>query len=165
MTELARCGDWVLVAQGERWTFGRQRGTGGNVLIFVLALVGFIAAFNGVVLTFTVSPYGLIGLAFGAGLLTLAFRRLRHRNRARAHAAVDPLVILDLAGGWLLGAGGQPMAPLSQVAFTTASQLASSARMLECTWPGGKVIVLRGDAFGGSIGPAVDALRRRGLRA
>jgi hypothetical protein len=164
MIELARCGDWVLVADGDRWTFGHQHGTGGNVLVFVLVLVGGIAAMGGVVLTFVVSPFALVGVAIGAGLLALARWWVRRRNLARTQTAVDAIVVLDLANGWLLAPDGRQLAPLSEVVFTKAFQLASSARKLECAWPRGKVTVLRGDAFGGSIEPAVDALRSRGLR-
>jgi Flp pilus assembly protein TadB len=164
MAELARCGDWVLVADGERWTFGQQPGSGGNVLLFVLVLVGGIAAINGVVLTFVVSPFALIALVIGAGILALARLVFRRRNHARTTAAVDAIVVLDFTSGWLLTPSGRQIAPLAQVQFTQEMQLASSARKLECAWPQGKVTVLRGDAFGGSIGPAVDALRSRGLR-
>jgi len=164
MTVLARCGDWVLVAEGERWTFGRQPGTGGNVMLFVLALLGTIAIVNAGVALVQGWVAGVGVLALGAVLLGLAFVWFRRRNGLRETSPVQPIVVLDLANAVLLGPTGQVLAPLARVVFSKELQLASSARKLECAWPQGQLTVLRGDAFGGSIAPAVDALRSRGFR-
>jgi hypothetical protein len=144
-TILVRCGDGVLVDTGSRWIFGRQPGTGGSVVVFVLGIVGSILLVN-----------GLVQLVLGE---LLAFGVIA------ALAGVEPLLQLDFGTGTLLDATGRPLAPLGEVEFTSSMQLTSSARALRVRWNGGDVVVLRGDAFGGGIGPATDALRSRGLRA
>lgn len=155
----------MLVADGERWTFARQPGGGGNVFVFVVGLVAFLLIGNGAVMIASHVVAGVVMLAVGAGLAALAVVFIRRRAGTRTTSPLQPIVVLDLAGGWLLAASGQPIAPLADVQFRKEMQLASSARMLVCTWPPqGRVVVLRGDAFGGSIGPAIDALRSRGLR-
>jgi drug/metabolite transporter (DMT)-like permease len=165
-TTIARCGSGVLVAEGERWIFGHQPGTGGNVLVFVLGLLGVVFSVNSI----TISMMGAIGvgvgfLLVGGLLIAAAVTVVRRRSATRREAAVAPLVVLDFASGMLLDTTGRSLAPLTDVAFASRMQLASSARALECRWSGGNMIVLRGDAFGGGIGPALDALRSRGLRA
>jgi len=164
-TMIARCGSGVLVAEGERWTFGHQPGTGGNVFAFVLGLFGVILSANAVTIAVTQHIAGLALLLVGLPLLAAAVALVRSRKVSRTTAAIVPLVVLDFATGMLLDRTGRPLAPLAQVVFAARMQLASSARMLECRWPAGHLVVLRGDAFGGSIGPALDALRGRGLRA
>lgn len=165
MTVLARCGEGLLIAEGERWTFARQPGSGGNVIAFVLGLVGTIGLANGVVFLASGSLGGLVGLVLGGGLITLAVLSFRHHDRVRTTGPIQAIVSLDLANGWLLGPTGQPIAPLTHVSFHGEMQMTSSSRKLVCTWPqGGRLVVLRGDAFGGGIGPAIDALRSRGLR-
>lgn len=161
---LARCGDGVLVADGDRWTFGHQPGSGGNTVLFVLVLVGAISTVSGVALVGALGAAAAGNLVVGAALLVLARWLFRRRKQTRASAAIVPIVVLDLAAGTLLAGDGRVLAPLDQVRFSREMQLASSARKLECRWPQGQVTVLRGDAFGGSIGPAIDALRDRGLR-
>ncbi len=164
MTVLARCGDWVLVAEGERWTFGRQPGGGGNLVVFLLGLFGALLVGNSVTAIMGGWRPGYGVLALGLGILVLAGLWIRRRDRMRATAAVQPIVVLDFANAVLLGPTGQVLAPIARVVFSRELQLASSARKLECAWPQGQVTVLRGDAFGGSITPAVEALRRRGFR-
>jgi hypothetical protein len=164
-TTIARCGSGVLVADGERWTFGHQPGTGGNVLVYLFGLIGTIFSVNGIAIAVTQHIGGLALLVVGLPLLATAVAIVRSRNKRRMNPTLQPIVVLDFAVGMLLDGIGRPLAPLAQVAFSAHFQLFSSARMLECRWPGGHVVVLRGDAFGGSIAPARDALRRRGLRA
>lgn len=167
MIVLVRCGDGVLVDEGTRWVFGRQPGTGGNVVAFVFALVGVILTGNGIaqLVLGELIAFGIAASVFGALVIWAAVGLVRARNRQRAVAPLRPLLQLDFTSGMLLDAAGQPLAPLHEVGFAAAMQLTSSARALHCRWPGGDVVVLRGDAFGGGIAPAIDALRSRGLRA
>lgn len=167
-TMLARCGSGVLVEDGDRWVFAHQSGSGGNVVLFVLGLFGVILEGNGVMMAATggdVLVAGLVMLAIGSaciGLLVLVHNR---RRAARRNTTLSPIVTLDFTNGVLLDHRGAVLAPLAHVTFATTMQLASSARALECRWgPGKALVVLRGDAFGGRIGPAIDALRRKGFR-
>jgi hypothetical protein len=164
---LVRCGQDVLVDEGQRLVFGRQPGTGGNAMFFVGGLFGTILLTSGISVTATGGALGAgIGLvAIGATLVTLVVRTVRRRDRLRPTVPVVPLVVLDLAAGMLLDGRGRVLAPLSEALFEPRFQLTSSSRALACRWPTGEVEILRGDAFGGGIGPAIDALRGRGLRA
>ena len=164
-TTIARCGSGVLVAEGERWMFGHQPGTGGNLLVYIFGLLGTIVSVNAIVMAATEHIAALALLLIGLPLLAIAAAVVRSRNAARKTTMLQPIIMLDFASGMLLDGAGRPLAPLAQVFFFPSFQLFSSARKLECQWPGGRVVVLRGDPFGGSIGPARDALRRRGLRA
>ncbi len=166
-TILVRCGDGVLVDTGSRWIFGRQPGTGGSVVVFVLGIVGSILLVNGLVqlVLGELLAFGVIAALAGLGIVGGAVAFARARSRKRAMAGVEPLLQLDFGTGTLLDATGRPLAPLGEVEFTSSMQLTSSARALRVRWNGGDVVVLRGDAFGGGIGPATDALRSRGLRA
>ena len=166
---LARCGSDVLVEDGERWIFGRQPGTGGGTLVFVLGLLAVIVTINGVVQT----VLGSAGAGVGVGLVMLAVGLLfvwatvaivRRRNRLRASAPVEPVLVLDFPTSTLRTGDDRELAPLAEVEFVARMQLASSASALHCRWPGGSRVVLRGNPFGGSIGPAEDALRSRRLR-
>ncbi|HWB77648.1 MAG TPA: hypothetical protein VG755_21930 [Nannocystaceae bacterium] len=161
---IARCGDGVLVADEERWTFGRQPGTGGNVLMFVLWLVGCILLSGGIAARAAGWAFVITASLLGIVSIALGFAWLWRRDRARQRAPIVPIVVLDLSAGVLLGPNLETLAPLASVVFSAEFQLASSSRKLVCAWPGGRVTVLRGDAFGGSIAPAVAALRSRGLR-
>jgi hypothetical protein len=166
-TVLVRCGDGVLVDDGTRWVFGRQPGARGNVAAFVFALVGLILAGNGVVqlVIGELIAFGIAASVFGVLILCVAVGLVRARDRQRVAAPLQPLLQLDFASGLLLDAAGRPLAPMAEVVFSAAMRLTSSARALHCRWPGGDMVVLRGDAFGGGIAPAIDALRSRGLRA
>ncbi len=165
-TLLVRCGDGVLVDDGARWIFGRQPGAGGNVVAFVVGLVGLVLAGNGIVqlVIGEIIAFGIAATVFGALLIYVAVGIVRGRDRQRTVAPLQPLLQLDFASGMILDATGRPLAPLGEVVFASSMQLTSSARALHCRWPGGDVVVLRGDAFGGGIAPAIDALRARGLR-
>jgi hypothetical protein len=166
MQVLVRCGQDVLVADGERWVFGRQPGAGGNVFVYVLILLGVIFSLNGVIWLLQAQwALGASLLLPGALLLAVAIWFLRARRSTRAAAKVLPIVVLDFPSGMLLGADLRPLAPLGEVEFSWTLQAFSSARALQCRWRGRSLVVLRGDAFGGGIGPAIDALKRRGLRA
>lgn len=148
--------------------FAHQSGTGGNVVLFVLGLVAVIFEVNGAALLAmggsTLLP-GLAMLGLGSACVALFVLVWRRRAAARQSATLSPIVTLDFARGVLLDHDGAVLAPLAQVTFSSTMQLASSARALECRWGSGKaLVVLRGDAFGGGIGPAVDALKRKGLR-
>jgi hypothetical protein len=107
---------------------------------------------------------GLVLAAITVPLVAALVHLVKRRRRARVSATMQPRLVLDFGAGQLLDARGAVLAPLQEVSFDKVMQLASSSRALKCRWgKDGGLVVLRGSPFAGGIGPAVDALRARGL--
>lgn len=149
-----------------------DRGTASlYTLGFVLAIVAFILGINGVVqLVLATGGGGIawLGVVFtavaavgGWGLSRILARVARQRERPVAELRL--VAIFDLEGGQLCDPSGRPLAPLASVRVGRQFQLASSSPALTATWPGGKVILARGNPFAGGIGPLEDAFRTVGL--
>jgi hypothetical protein len=166
---IARCGADVLVDHDGRWVFGRQPGAGMGTLLFVLGLVTAVLAVNATIWLTSAARGGfglVLGLSMLGGAVVLgAALVLAVRARARARGrAVQPLLVLDFQRAALLDGAGNALAPLQHVAFESVMQLTSSSEALVCRWgPSSRVEVLRGSPFGGSVTPAVEALRQRGI--
>lgn len=160
-------GACVLAEDGSRLLFLRRRIL-PSWLAFVLLLVAVVAGGNGgVQLAAGVPAAGaaLLGLGAVAALGGWAVVRRRRRVRSAPLDAGDALLVVDLGTGRLLDGAGSELAPLSAVRFDQAMQATSSSRALRASWPGGSLVVYRGDAMSprGSIGPAVEALRAHGI--
>ncbi len=174
LTILTEAAGHVLYEDGHRLVFV-NRGTGWTFwLRFVLGLVTFIVGANGVaqlVLGSMGKGFVLAGviLLFVAGLGGAGFVAVHSWVKTQAKRPLTdfpPVVVIDRQTHWLLGPGGEQLAPLNTVVFSPEFQFTSSAPALAACWPGGKRIVHRGGAMGLSgIGGAQDALRARGLRA
>jgi hypothetical protein len=161
---LARCGADVLVDEGTRWVFGHQAGGGGGTFLYVSALIAVIVGGNGIFwMTQGVWRLGL-GMLAASALFIWLFVAFRRSQKAARTSPVLPALVLDFDAQALLDGQGRRLASLDQVQFASVFQLGSSSRALECRWGGEKRIVLRGSPFGGSIGPAIDALRSRGVK-
>jgi hypothetical protein len=165
---LARCGGDVLVDEGARWVFGQQSGGGGGTLLYVLGLCACIIGANGVFWTIQ-GARGGPGLGLGLSMLATAAVAValfvlarRSRNAARERPVV-PHLVLDFEARALLDGQGNRLASLDEVRFARVWQLASSSRALECRWGSQRRVVLRGSPFSGSVEPAAEALRTRGV--
>jgi hypothetical protein len=164
---LADNGTSVLAEDDGRLLFFRRRIL-PSWAAFVPALLAVIAIGNGAVqlAVGNVVAGGVllaIGMACGLGWRAVVARRRRAREAPLE--PTDALVVLDLAQGRLFDVNGDALAPLDTVRIDRAMQATSSARSLRVTWPGGRVVVYRGDPFArhGSMRDAVDALQARGV--
>jgi hypothetical protein len=108
---------------------------------------------------------GLVVVSAGTALALRAVLRSRRRARAAPLDATAALVVIDLEARTLLDGGARILAPLDAVRIERSMQMTSSARALRIVWPGGAMVVYRGDALlpGGSIAVAVEGLRARGV--
>ena len=172
-TILCQSAGWILFSDGSRLVFA-DRGTSYlHVLFFVLALVAFIAAVNGLVwlgigiasgeasrLGMALAAVGVV-LALGAWQVWKAEKR-EQETIPEEHAWV---VVLDLENQRLETPTGETLAPLSSVRFVPVLQLGSSSRALAAKWAGESLVVYRGSPFAGSFRAAAKALRRHGVDA
>lgn len=155
----------VFVDRGTRWTVW---------LRFVLGLVAAITGVNAVVmLALMASGQGswvaglvLAVLASAAGFGFAKVHRHATVAQARSPSELTPMLGIDLERQTLFGPGEQVLAPLDQVSFHKVFQVTSSAKALECRWPGGRMTVSRGGGMGvRGVDGALEALRGQGLRA
>jgi hypothetical protein len=164
---LADNGGHVLAEDGSRLLF-LSRQILPSWLTFVPGVLALVTIGNGAVqLAIGNLLAGVVLLAVGA-VSVLGVRAVL-RRRARAIATpLDPataLLVIDLGTNTLRDRADLELAPLEAVRVERSMQLTSSARALRIVWPGGAMIVYRGDALRlrGSIGPPVAALRARGV--
>jgi len=85
------------------------------------------------------------GLALVAGAGTMATSRLLRRRDALAPASLPRVATFDLGRGELRDAAGRTLAPLTSVAVGRRMQLGSSAPALVTRWPGGSLVLARGN--------------------
>ncbi len=170
MVKIATCGGYELHEDGPRLSFVHRSTGAYPVALFVLGLLTFILATNGVLLV-VLSANGqgtliagliLLVVAVGAGALIPAVLR---RKRAREALPVASFVtlVLDRAQGAVTDATGRPLAPLQGVIFRPAFQMASSSSALEICYGGQAHTIARGSPFSGSIDGMSEALRQRGF--
>jgi len=165
---LLRCRDRLLVEDGERLVFGRQRGTAGGFGVFVLSLVGSALIFGALVqlIRYLGSNEGLaLATLFGAAgplLLLQAFRDIRELRVAQERTPIQPFFVVDLAQGVAYGEDGT-VVPLSAVTFRMDGRIWEKWQALECTWDGGSIELLRTLVFEGNAALALRILERRGL--
>jgi len=167
MHALADNGGYVLAEDGARLLFFRRRIL-PSWLAFVPGLLAVIALGNGLVqlvLGNLAAGGALLVLGAGSGLGLRAVLRSRHRAKAAPLDPTTALLVIDLEARALLDGGGRILAPLDAVRVERSMQVTSSARALRIVWPGGAVVVYRGDALqtGGSITVPVDVLHARGV--
>jgi hypothetical protein len=167
MRSLADNGGYALVEDGPRLLFFQRRIL-PSWLPFVCGLLALITLGNGLVQLVLGHPApGAILLGVGAASV-LALHAVQTRRRAVRLAPLDPgqaLVVIDLEHRVLRNGRGDELAALETVRVERTMQLTSSARAVRVVWPGGTVMVYRGDPLtpGGSIEAAVEALRERGI--
>ena len=152
----------LLVAdQGIAWTWTAS---------FVLGLVGFIFGLNGLaqLLLWLLSGEGilLVGLIFlPLGLLGLggvaALWQRRRRRRALPPDALRLIASFDLRAGVLRDGRGEERCRLGDVRLVRRFQFTASAPCLAAVWPGGSLVLVRGNVFAGGIGAVEGALRER----
>lgn len=154
----------VFVDRGTRWTVWTR---------FVLGLITGIVGINAVVqLALIPSGQGVLvaGLILGfvAAATGFAFSRVhRHAKReaSKPLSEFTPLLVVDLAQQALVDRSGQVLAPLAGASFHKVFQVTSSARALECRWPGGRMTVARGGGMGvAGVDGALAALQQHGVR-
>lgn len=170
---LDETGGFVLFRDGQRLVFV-DRGTRWTVWArFVLGLITAILGINGIVqVALAPSGRGVLGAGLGlvavAGLTGFAFSRVHQhakRENAKTRTEYRPRLVVDLEHQVLVDASGQSLAPLTQVSFRKAFQVTSSARALECRWPGGRMTVARGGGMGvAGVDGALAALQQHGVR-
>ncbi len=154
----------VFVDRGTRWTEWTR---------FVLGLITGIAGINAVVqLALIPSGQGMLvgGLILGvvAAATGFAFSKVhRHAKReaSKPLSEFPPVLVVDLGQQVLLDRSGRILAPLAATSFHKVFQVTSSARALECRWPGGRMTVARGGGMGvAGVDGALAALQQHGLR-
>jgi hypothetical protein len=167
MQTLADNGGYVLTEDGDRLLFFRRRIL-PSWLAFVPGLLCVIAIGNAVAqlaLGHLVAAGVLAVVGAGGGRFAWAVRGRRRRVRARPLDPTDATVVVDLGARSLVDGTGQVLAPLDLVRVERSVQMTSSSRALRVVWPGGAVVVFRGDALSltGSIEAPTEALRTRGI--
>jgi hypothetical protein len=84
-----------------------------------------------------------------AAALIYAAVAVKRSHRRRAAEPATPMLIL--ASGQLLAGDRRVLASLADVRVQTRFQLFSSSRALAVEWPGGGLVIARGNPFGDSI--------------
>lgn len=152
----------VVQQDGTLWVVDRKTGW-VSTAIFVTGLNAGIGLLGGFSLLFTVGWAGLFPMLFGvvgvAGLLAI----LRWK-RSREAAPLESLTVLcavDPSRRAITDASGQPIASFDQVELKRAFQVTSSSPALELHHPGGKILLVRGNPFGGGIEDVEEVLKKQ----
>ncbi len=172
-TILCESAGWVLFEDGQRLVFADRGTSYRRVLLFVLALLALIAGVNGFVWLIKGLRSGemnLLGILLAVAALLSALGvgwlwQAEKRQRAVIPDEATWIAVLDLATQTFETPQGESLAPLANVRFEPAMQLASSSRALRASWPGGDLVVYRGSPFAGSYKEALEALSRHGVRS
>lgn len=167
MQILADNGGFVLADDGARLFFFRRR-IAPTWLVFVPGLLTVIAAGNGIVqvaLGNVIAGVVLLVVGVACGFGTRAVLQARRRAKAAPLDPREALIVIAMEARTVFAGDGRVLAPLDAVRFERAMQATSSARSLRVVWPGGSVVVYRGDALlpSGSINAPIEVLRSRGL--
>lgn len=166
MQEIGKGSGVVIAHEGQRLIIIDRKTTSIFTVVFVLGLLASIPGLSGILmlsqsmLTLGLSLLG-VGLIFGAGF-ALALRAKRQREQIPL-AEMTPLLVLDLEAGQLLDGAGRQLAPLEQTRFSKRFQFGSSSPALVATYPGGEIVVARGNGLMGGLGSLPGVLARRGL--
>ena len=129
-------------------------------------MLGLLTVIFGVNAVFMATMAELRGVALILGPLAVLFAVSfiavgRYRAR-RANAAGERIATIDLERG-LVDDRGELVAPVSALSVKRTFQMTSSSRALELRWPGGAVVIARGNPFAGDVGAIEDALRQQGV--
>ncbi len=170
---LCESAGWVLFSDGPRLVFANRGTSYQRVLVFVFVLLTLIAGGNGIV-------WLMVGIRSGEtsmlGVVLTAVAALAGFGASRVWAAekrdrtVIPgqdtwVAMLDLETQTLESPQGESLAPISNVRFASVMQFGSSSRALAARWPGGSMVVYRGNPFAGSFLEARDILQSYGVEA
>lgn len=169
--EIAYSSGVSLRREGQRLYFVDVGAGWMVIVIFICALLGFIAGVNGVVQgALALSGSGsliaaiiLLPVSVACLLAIPPLLRRKKQRRSASSAELTVLAIVDLEQGLLLDARGQALAPLSQVQFKRRFQAASSSPALAAVWPGGSRVLVHGTPFDGGIADVGYQLERLGL--
>lgn len=153
----------ALVERGATWWVVDRGTQAASTALFVLALVAGIGLVAGGVLTATVGLGGLVPMALGvlAAVGLVAVRGWKRRREAAAPEQLSTVCGFDFGRGALVDPVGRPICALAQVRLHRAFQLTSSSPALELHQPAGKLVLVRGNPFGGGIHDVEHALQQR----
>ncbi len=152
----------VVEQGGTLWVVDRKTGW-VSTAIFVTGLNAGIGLLGGFALLFTVGWAGLIPMLFGGlGVVGLmAILRWKRTREAAPLTSLPVLCALDPNRRAVTDASGQAFASFEQVELKRAFQVASSSPALELVHPGGKILLVRGNPFGGGIDDVEHVLRQQ----
>lgn len=155
---LAEAGSVVVVEDGPR-VLVVERNTGAlTTVAFVLGVLALVFGGFGLVtlvassdVSAAVSAGGIVvGLAAAGAVV--ATRRAIQRQHDRPLTEQPPIAVFDRERQVLLDAGGQTVAPLSEVEIRSKMQATSSSPKLVAATPNGDVLLARGNPFSGGLG-------------
>ena len=135
------------------------------VVVFVCGLLTLVAGGMGVVLLFSHPKLGggfLAAAGCTGALLGLTIWGFIRRWR-RPPEQLRRVALIDLEARTLRDPEGRALAPLDRVRFERTFQVLSSTPALAAIYPGGKLILARGNVFAGMLGTLEPALRGKGL--
>ncbi|MCK5037043.1 MAG: hypothetical protein KAS73_14200 [Candidatus Sabulitectum sp.] len=136
---------------------------------YVLVLVTFIISANGIYSLISgwmnvrsLPTFGVIFTAVGLffGLILFLVHRLKVKADNLSPDELNVFCILDTDAGNLLGPQNTILTPLAAVKFIKIFSFTSSSPDLALSWPGGKIVIARGNFFAGGIKPVVDVMNR-----
>jgi len=152
----------VVEHRGALWVVDRKTGW-TSTAIFVTGLVAGIGLLGGFSILFTVGLAGLgpmvVGVLGVVGLVLLV--RWKRRQEQAPLQSLPVLCAFDPRQGAVTDAAGRPFAHLQQVELARAFQVTSSSPALELRYPGGKLLLVRGNPFGGGIDDVEHVLKQR----
>ena len=156
-----RQGHILVVNEGTGWV---------NTATFVVGLFTFILVVNGSIqLALSVSGQGgELGLAIAlwivGGMSAAALVALARFARRKEKASPEELGVrldFNLHAGSLCDGQGRVLAPLAHLRLQHKLQMGSSSPALVAVFPGGTALIVRGNPFGGGIGPIERELQGR----
>jgi hypothetical protein len=166
MKRVAEGSGVALLEEPDRLRFVRYAHETAFVGAFLLGLATLSCLQIGLVI-FRRSSAGDALLPLAIGVLTAIPFLLIVRHIVRGRRRVElltPLAIIDFGSRQLCDGSGRPLAPLDEVAFHTEAQFSSSSPKITARFGHGeKLVLVKGDPFGGGVRRLVDALRERSL--
>jgi len=134
----------------------------GGLIAVIVGITGLVQLVLVVMGAGGILPLGAIALTIGA-LAGMGLWRVVvtiRKRRALPLEQLTALAIVDRQQGILCNPAGQPLAPLASVSLSRKMQLASSSPVLQLSWPGGALCVVRGNPFAGGIDAVEAGLRQ-----
>ncbi|MCP4442168.1 MAG: hypothetical protein GY810_24940 [Aureispira sp.] len=177
-TKLAQASGTALFQKGDRIYAAKQPSTWVFTTLFIVGLLTLILGGNGLGLTIAKLIgseglqdsswlFGLIPLALGILSGIGAWKLYQYKKRV-ASLPFDQLTcicIFNLEDKTLLNAKGDTLARLTDIRWAKKMQLTSSSPTLVLSYPPSKdkIIIVKGNPFGGGIKPIQNELRRLGF--
>lgn len=170
---ICRASEVVVAEEDEKLFFFRDTSFPSAVFIYVAALLAFICTGAGIAL-FAISGeaggqrYAGAGILAGGLLLlfvTYKLMTLRKKKQQTLPGAEQRICIIDTRRKELLQGDGRRIAPLESVQMKRKMQITSSSPALFLEWPGGSLLLVRGNPFSGGTGPLEHLLKNNGVRA